>query len=87
MVVFAHGPALNRFTVHHVIPGSPASEAGLQVGDEIKKVGIWPVRWFNLAQVNKKFSGREGKKMRLTYERNGIRNKATFILRNLLASD
>ncbi len=87
MVVFAHGPALNRFTVRHVIQGSPASEAGMQVGDEIKKVGIWPVRWFNLAQVNKKFSGREGKKMRLTYERNGIRNKATFILRNLLASD
>lgn len=84
MTVFAHGPDLNRFTVRHVIPASPADEAGIQPGDEIVNIGIWPARLFNLAQVNKKLSGREGKKLSITCKRNGVEMKSAIILRNLL---
>jgi len=83
LTIFAFGPKLNRFSVRHILPGSPAEIAGLQAGDEIIKVGRWPVFWTTLARLNKKLASKEGKKISLTWLRNGEEMTSALILRNL----
>lgn len=49
--VLATGPALRRYQVLGVVPGTPAAAAGLQNGDELLAVGILPVELLSLTQL------------------------------------
>ncbi|AWM32790.1 aspartyl protease family protein [Hymenobacter nivis] len=49
--VLAVGPALRRYQVLGVVPGTPAAAAGLQDGDELLAVGILPVELLSLTQL------------------------------------
>lgn len=49
--VLAIGPALRRYQVLGVVPGTPAAAAGLQDGDELLAVGILPVELLSLTQL------------------------------------
>lgn len=65
MEVFAFGVELNSFIVFDVLPGSPAEEAGIKVGDVVKKVGLFTADKFTLTSLDKKLSKRPGKKIKL----------------------
>ncbi len=84
LVVSASGPNLNQFTVFYIVPESPAEEAGLQKGDELKWINGVPALLFTLDGINKKFRKRIGKKIRLVVERDEERLKFIFRLQELI---
>ncbi len=84
LVVIAADIHLNRFIIHDVIKDSPAAEAGLQAGDEIKRINLQPEKLLSLSSVHRTFSGKEGKKVALTIKRGGKKIKVKFRLRSLI---
>lgn len=84
MVITASGPQLNTYLVNYVLPGSPADEAGVQVGDEILRINWLPASFFSLSNITDKFKKRVGKKFCLKLIRDGEKVKVTFRLRELI---
>jgi hypothetical protein len=84
LIIAASGSSLNEFSVVDVIANSPAEEAGIQIGDEIKSVNGVPTSFMHLADLSKRFYARSGKKINLIIKRNDTRIKKTFRLRELL---
>ena len=87
ITIYAFGEHLDEYYIKNVIAGSPADKAGIKKGDMLKKIGIWPSHLFTLEHITKKFEKKEGKKFRLTLERNGVRYKTHIILEDMLKED
>ncbi len=86
LIIYAFGPELSNFYVKDVIKGSPAYESGIRKGDMIKKIGIWPASFFSLKHILKKLKSKEGKKITMSLERNGVKFKTSFRLTDFLMS-
>ena len=84
LILYSFGPELNRFFIRSIIPNSPADLAGLKVGDEIKKIGLFKTKYFTLQKLTNKLSGRVGKNIRLIIEREDQKMKINFKLQELL---
>ncbi len=84
LILIAGGPALSIFTVHQVMPNSPAEEAGFQKGDEFVRINKIPSRFYSLGEVNRKMQSKAGKKYHITVLRNGYKIKTTIKLRELI---
>lgn len=84
LTVFASGKSLKKFIVKEVLPNSPAATAGIQVGDEIKRINFFPSRLYDLHKIIKKLQKRTGKKIVLHLHRNGKKQKITFRLQELI---
>ncbi|MEY3323364.1 MAG: hypothetical protein RLZZ417_2947 [Bacteroidota bacterium] len=69
LIIGASGENLNQFTVLNIIEKTPASVAGLQIGDKIKKINGFSTGILSLEGVNNKFRGPVGKKMTLHIQR------------------
>ena len=80
----ATGPGLNEYNVFNVIEGSPADEAGLKVGDEIRRINGWPASFFSLGELSRKLRSRKGKKITLVIDRDGEIFRFEFRLRDLI---
>jgi predicted aspartyl protease len=78
------GSELNHFAVFGLINNSPAQEAGILPGDEIRRVNGIPTSFLTLEGLSNKFRKKEGKKIRLILKRDGERIKKHFILRDLI---
>ncbi|MCB0656027.1 MAG: aspartyl protease family protein [Saprospiraceae bacterium] len=83
LIIFAIGHDLKEFYVNTVIPGSPADEAGFEEGDLIRKIRGLPVSLFDLSSINRMLMKRQGKKIKMVIERDGVRMDKTFRLRDL----
>jgi hypothetical protein len=77
------GEHFNQFQIKAVMPDSPASEAGLQSGDEITAIDGEPATRMTLEQVIGKFS-KPGDRRRLELARDGKRLTVTVTTRRLL---
>jgi predicted aspartyl protease len=84
LVLIAGGNNLSLFTIHQILPNSPAAEAGLQKGDQIVRLNLIPTRFYSLGEINRKFQSRTGKVHHIIYMRNGIKMKTTLKLRDLI---
>lgn len=84
LILAASGVNLNVFTVVDLIENSPAAEAGIQVGDEIKKVNGFPTTFMHLVDLSKRFQKKAGKKIRLVVKRGEQRLTTRFQLRELI---
>ncbi len=74
--------------VEDIVPGSPAEKAGILKGDIIEKInGKEVYEMKSLSDFTYYLSGKEGKKVYLTVNRNGIRMKFTFRLKNYFISN
>jgi C-terminal processing protease CtpA/Prc len=78
------GVDLRQFLVQDILENSPASEVGVQVGDEILKLNWFPNRFYTLASMNNKLQSKIGKTIHLTLKRNGQKIKVKFKLRELI---
>jgi hypothetical protein len=83
LVIIAVGHNLNEYFVKDVIKNSPAEEAGIHRGDQIKCIGIFSSKWFTLERILKKLRGKTGKGIKLTIIREGQKLKRTIVLRDL----
>lgn len=84
LILASSGIGLNKFTVFGVIPSSPAQEAGILPGDQIKTLNGIPVAFFTMESLTNKMRKKSGKKIRLKMRRNGIKIKRHFVLRELI---
>lgn len=78
------GPNLTNFVVTFVVEGSPAEQAGLQKGDEIKSINGIPSNFLSLQEVLLKLHKKSGKNVKIIVRRNGQRMKFEFKLRELI---
>ena len=84
LIIAATGRDLNDFIIQQVLPNSPAEEAGLMVGDVIKKIQGIPSSFYSLPAFNSTLSSRENKRIRLVIAREDQRKKIKFKLRTLI---
>lgn len=84
LLISATGPQLNRFIISGVLPDSPAAEAGLQVGDRIKRINGLSTDFSSLAQLQRKLEKRAGKKTKLLIRRVNTPMEVVFRLRDLI---
>lgn len=84
LFIVAGGTNVNKFKVAAVVPGSPAEEAGLQRGDDLKRINWLPTSWMSLATINRKFKKKEGKTYIIVFERDGEKMKTELTLRKLI---
>jgi hypothetical protein len=84
LMLLAGGVDLNHFYVQHIIKNSPASEADIHVDDRLLSINRMPTIFMSLQDVSKRFRGRENKKMRLVFLRNGEHLVKFVYLRKLV---
>ncbi len=84
LLLIAGGVNLSTFSVHEVLPNTPAAEVGVQKGDELIRISFVPARFYGLGDINRKMQGRTGKVYSLTFLRNGQKIKVKLKLRDLI---
>ncbi|MCB9305245.1 MAG: aspartyl protease family protein [Lewinellaceae bacterium] len=84
LIVIATGPGFGKFVVQGVIDNSPAAEADIRKGDEIKRIGIAPAAFLSLGDVQRIFQKKPGKKVKIIIKRDGKRIKKRIVLRDLI---
>jgi hypothetical protein len=84
MSIIAGGQNLRTYNVANIVPGSPADEAGIQVGDRIVAMNGTSVSFIGLGALFRKLEGKVGKKIKIRYERDGKYNIVEFRLRSLI---
>ena len=82
--VIVTGSTLNHFIVLNVIAGSPAGEAGIRKGDEIRFVNGVPARLRGLENILRTFQRKAGKEVQLLIKRGEERIPVSFKLRDLI---
>jgi hypothetical protein len=76
-------PARGGFEVERIIPSSPASEAGLEVGDLIARINGRPTGDYKFWDLQPVFRER-GATVTLEYSRNGETREAVLVLRRVI---
>lgn len=84
LVIIAADVQLNQFFVHSVLPNSPAAEAGIQPGDQIKRLNASSANFLSLIGIQQKLKKKEGKKIKIVVKRGSRKMKFQFRLRNLI---
>ena len=80
LFLIATGAHLNTYIVQEVIPGSPAFLADLRPGDILKSYNYWPIGFYSLADLNRRFRKDPGKRIRLKIKRGRKTLRRHFVL-------
>ncbi|RME99363.1 MAG: PDZ domain-containing protein [Bacteroidetes bacterium] len=73
-----------HYIVIYVTPNSPAAEAGIQVGDEIRRINGLPTYILSLEDIIMRLQRKPGKRIKVVLDRNGTKIKRSFSLRDLI---
>jgi len=84
LILAASGTNLNVFTVIDLVENSPAVEAGIQVGDEIKRINGLPTAVMHLSDIIRRLQGKAGKKIKLYLTRGKENITKEVVLRELI---
>ena len=74
-------PDFPIYEVHSVRENSPASKAGVKVGDNLTNINYAKASSLTLPEIMAKFQDKDGRKIRMTLKRNGEEVKVTFRLK------
>ncbi|MET2984186.1 aspartyl protease family protein [Aureibaculum conchae] len=80
-LVYALKPS---YKIAEIREDSPAEKAGLLKGDIVKKINGRPAYEYKLQDITYLFSSKEGKKVKLEIERDGVKMQYDFKLKKLL---
>lgn len=84
LMIVAGGPAMDQYTVFHIIEGSPADRAGVQVGDRILKINGIRTRALSIDGIYRRLRKRVGKRIKLKLLREERELKVVFHLEKLI---
>lgn len=84
ILLLATGINFNKFIVKDLTPNSPAFLADIRPGDRIMSINHWPSFLLNSHFILKMLSKEEGKLIHLKINREGVKIKKQFRLRNLI---
>ncbi len=84
MSIIASGRNKDKYIVQIVHPNSPASEVGIQKGDQIIRVRGIPSNFLTLSTINSSLERKAGKITRLVILRDGEKIKKNIKLRDLI---
>ena len=73
-----------ELVIFDVRPGSPADKAGLKTGDTVLSINHQNLNLLTLQKAIAQFYGVDGKRIKMTIEREGVIMKYQFELRDLL---
>ena len=73
-----------ELVISDIRPGSPADEAGLKIGDVVLSINNQNLVSLTLQKAIDQFYGTDGRRIKMTIERQGVILKYQFNLRNLL---
>jgi len=79
----AVAPDLKNFVIRRVHDGSPAADAGLQVGDDITMINGRPAHDFSLAELRKRLK-EPGREIRMSIKRAEEQKDVVFVLKRLI---
>lgn len=82
--LIATGPQLNTFIVLDVVAGSPAQQAGVRKGDELRTINRIPAPVLGLDSIANLFKKKPGKKFKLLLRRGDERIAVDFLLRDII---
>jgi predicted aspartyl protease len=82
MSIHAYGPEFHQFIIREVIKNSPSDLAGLQVYDEIIKIGRTKAKHFTLDEITDKMTAKPGKKIKFT-----VRRGEDILVKELILKD
>jgi PDZ domain/Aspartyl protease len=82
--VLSGGVDQTIFYIAGVLYNGPAATANLQTGDQIIKINGIPAKMLTLQDINRRLSGKSGKKIKISFLRNGVKHKASFVLKDLI---
>lgn len=84
LFLISSGFDLSTIMVQEVLPGSPAFAAGIRPGDIIRKYNAWPVSFFGLQGLSKRFRKDPGKRIKLKIKRGRQSIRRHFILQDYI---
>ncbi|MBK7233307.1 MAG: PDZ domain-containing protein [Saprospiraceae bacterium] len=84
ILVVSGGPMLKNYYVSMVIPGSPAEEAGIEIGDEIVSLKGLGKSFLSLHYIQKILSSKKLDKVKIKLLRNNVKIKRNIRLRELI---
>lgn len=84
LMIVAGGPAMDQYTVFHILEGSPADRAGVQVGDRILKINGIQTRSLSIDGIYRRLRKRVGKRIKLKLLREERELKVVFHLEKLI---
>lgn len=84
MSLITTGPLLNKFVVLNVVDGSPADEADIRKGDELRMVNGLPSTLRGLENIVRILQRKPGKQVKILIKRGEERMVKTITLRDLI---
>lgn len=81
--VKAMGMNFDHYVIEYVVADSPADRAGIKKGDRIVSVQRIRATLLSLRWINKKLQKEGDKTIRMKLEREGVKHKVSFVLRDL----
>ncbi|MFK8057017.1 MAG: aspartyl protease family protein [Saprospiraceae bacterium] len=78
------GAKLDELRVQHIVKGSPADLAGISVGDELLKVGIYPIKMKSLSGIESMLRGKVGRSVRLLMRSDAVETQKIITLKELI---
>ena len=84
LIIAAGGDNLRQFSILKVIEKTPAGEAGLKKGDEIKNFNGWPASFISLGKILKVLKSKPGRTIKMKIQRGDKKIKVQFKLRDLI---
>lgn len=78
----ARGLRLRSYVITEVRRGSAGELAGLKKDDKLSRIKSIPAENYTLTEVNQLLNSREGKKIAIEIDRDGIRMKKTIVLKD-----
>ncbi len=84
LIIISSGQSLNVYSIHGVVPNSPAAAADFRKGDKIRSINYINTNWLSLEGIGSIFQSKVNRKIRVVIYRAGKRLVKEIRLKDLI---